>query len=81
MADPQPVQVQILSCPNKENDVKKLKSGQYVFEMTIPVTVQYSKREDGSVSIDSTSVPDEDILYRMVDKHAKEIKTGAEIRI
>ena len=61
--------------------MEKLKSGQYVFEMTIPVTVQYSKREDGSMSIDFTSVPDEDILYRMVDKHAKEIKAGAESRI
>ena len=61
--------------------MEKLKSGQYIYKMEIPVTVLYSKREDGSVSIDSTSVPDEDILYRMVDKHAKEIKAGAEIRM
>ena len=49
--------------------------------MMIPVIVEYSKREDDSVSIDSTSVPDNDILYEMVDKCAKEIKAGAEIRM
>jgi len=76
------VQVRILPRPTtKEIIMEKLKSGQYIYKMEIPVTILYSKREDGSVSIDSTSVPDEDILYRMVDEHAKEIKAGAEIRM
>jgi hypothetical protein len=58
----------------------KPKTGQYVFEIKIPVTVLYSKRDDNTVSIDSVSVPIEDDIYLIVDKHAKAIKAGAEVR-
>ena len=54
---------------------------EYVFEIKIPVTVLYSKRDDNTVSIDSVSVPSEDDIYIIVDKHAKAIKAGAEVRI
>lgn len=59
----------------------KSKTGQYVFEIKIPVTVLYSKRNDNTVSIDSVSIPSEDDIYIIVDKHAKAIKAGAEVRI
>ena len=58
----------------------KPKTGRYVFEIKIPVTVLYSKRDDNTISIDSVSVPSEDDIYIIVDKHAKAIKAGAEVR-
>ena len=61
--------------------MKKSKSGQYVFKMEIPVKVLYSRRDDNTVSVDSVSIPTEDQIYQMVDKHAKDIKAGAELRI
>ena len=54
----------------------KPKTGQYVFEIKIPVTVLYSKRDDNTVSIDCVSVPSEDDIYIIVDKHTKAIKAG-----
>ena len=58
----------------------KPKTGRYVFEIKIPVTVLYSKRDDNTTSIDCVSVPPEDDIYLIVDKHAKAIKAGAEVR-
>ena len=60
--------------------MKNLKAGTYVFQMEIPVTVLYSKRDDNTVSVDSVSVPTEEELYRMVETHATEIKIGAVVR-
>jgi len=59
----------------------KSKCGQYEYKIEIPVTVKYSKRDDGSVSIDSISIPPKDHIYIMINKHAKDIKAGAELRI
>lgn len=58
----------------------KPKTGQYVFEIKIPVTVLYSKRDDNTVSIDCVSVPSEDDIYIIINKHTKAIKAGAEVR-
>ena len=60
--------------------MKKSKYGRYTFKMEIPVTVDYSKRDDGSVSVDMVSIPQEDEIYKIVDSHAKQIKSGAEVR-
>ena len=56
------------------------KSGSYIYKLEIPVTVIYSTRDDGSISVDSVSVPDEDVLYKMVDANAMKIMVGAEVR-
>ena len=56
------------------------KSGSYVYKLEIPVTVLYSTRDDGSISVDSISVPDEDALYEMVNENAMKIMVGAEVR-
>lgn len=53
---------------------------QYTFNMEIPVTVNYSERNDGSVSVDTVSIPEEEKIYRIIDSHAKKIKAVAEIR-
>ena len=59
----------------------ELKSGQYIYKMEIPVTVLYSKREDGTTSIDTVSIPTENDIYDMVSCCASAIKAGAESRI
>lgn len=56
------------------------KSGSYIYKLEIPVTVIYSTRDDGSISVDSVSVPDEDVLYKMVGANAMKIMVGAEVR-
>ncbi len=62
---------------DKEEAIKKENSRVFVYAMPIPVTVLSFKDEDG-ITIGSVSVPDEEELYKMVDKHAKEIKKQAE---
>ena len=61
--------------------MKNPRVGRYIYEMTVPVIVLYSKRNDNTVSVDCVSVPSEDELYRMVGKHAVKIKAGAKLRM
>ena len=61
--------------------MKNSKVDRYTYEMTVPVMVLYSKRNDDTVSIDCVSVPSEDELYRIVGKHAVKIKAGAKLRM
>lgn len=58
----------------------KLKYGVYIYKMEVPVEVSYSTRDDGSVSIDLINVPSQSDLYGIVDKEAKNIKAGVEVR-
>ena len=61
--------------------MKNSKVDRYIYEMTVPVIVLYSKRNDNTVSVDCVSIPSESELYRMIGKHAKEIKMGAKLRM
>jgi len=49
----------------------------YEYKMEIPVMIEYSLRDDNSVSIDAICAPPEDEIYSMIDKHAAKIKAGA----
>ena len=60
--------------------MEKLKSGTFVYSMPIPIKVLYSRGDDGHVSVDSVCAPDEDEIYRIVDKNAKQIKMQAGLR-
>ena len=51
----------------------------FEYKIEVPVTASCHRRDDGSVSVDTVCVPDEDRLYKMVDENAKGIKAMAEV--
>jgi len=61
--------------------MEESRSGKYTYKMEIPVSVSYSKRDDGTLSIDFIGVPDEDKIHEIVDEHASKIIAGARVRI
>ena len=53
-----------------------MKNGTFTYQMQVPVKVIYSV--DDRISVDAVSVPDEDEIYKLVDKNAPAIKQALE---
>jgi len=66
----------------KQYPIKKEggRSGHFTYQIAVPVTVYYSQREDGSVSVDAVAAPCGSEINNIIDSHAAGIKRAAEWR-
>jgi hypothetical protein len=53
----------------------------YTYKMEVPVIVSYSRRDDGSTSIDFVTAPSEHDMNDLIDKNAADIISGARGRL
>lgn len=56
-----------------------MKSANFEYKIDIPVMVHCTRGDDGSCTIDSVAIPDENTIYTYVHNKAKEIKQRAEV--
>ena len=56
-----------------------MKTAQFEYKMEVSITIFCSRGSDGNCSVDSICIPDEDAIYKIVDKNAKGIKAMAEV--
>ena len=56
-----------------------MKSARFEYKIEIPVKVLCSRGDDGHCTVDAVSAPDEEEIYKIIDKNAKGIKSMADV--